>query len=103
MHWSFEPHEVQALLPSGLVVDEYQDRAWVSFTPFVMSEVRPFGPVRLPGPLPAILTFPETNLRTYVRGPDPSDGLWFLSNEVSSALMAMAARSLAGLPTIWAI
>ncbi|MFI2431612.1 YqjF family protein [Streptomyces sp. NPDC018693] len=86
VHWAYRPDEVQTLLPGGLVVDEYQDTAWVSLTAFVMAEVRP------PGPVPGLPAFAETNLRTYVRHGDGRDGLWFLSIEVACPLM-LAARA----------
>jgi uncharacterized protein len=46
---------------------------------------------------PGFSTFPETNLRTYVRRPDGRDGIWFLSLEVGSAAM-LAARCAVGAP-----
>ncbi|GAA3039175.1 YqjF family protein [Streptomyces glomeratus] len=87
VHWPYEPWIVQDLLPSGLTVDTYEDAAWVGFTPFVMSALRPGG---LPPPR---WSFPETNLRTYVRRPDGLDGLWFLSLDVGAAVM-LAARAI---------
>jgi uncharacterized protein YqjF (DUF2071 family) len=69
----------------------------VSLTPFVMTDVRPAF-------LPALqvtrrlTTFPETNLRTYVRGPDGRDGLWFLSVEAASAAMSLIIRAGTGAP-----
>src|SRR4051794_26985910 len=63
VHWPFRPADVQVLLPTGLLVDEYDSTAWVSLTPFLMARLRPTGvPIE-----PAVTTFPETNLRTYVR------------------------------------
>ncbi|TQK42400.1 hypothetical protein FBY35_3802 [Streptomyces sp. SLBN-118] len=88
VHWPFPPGSVQALLPEGLVVDEYGGSAWVSFTPFVMADVRPPG---VPA-APVLSMFLETNLRTYVRRPDGRDGLWFLSIDVNCPLM-LAARA----------
>jgi uncharacterized protein YqjF (DUF2071 family) len=85
VHWPYAPRSVQALLPAGLTVDTCDGMAWIGFTPFVMAAVRPGG---LP---PTPLSFPETNLRTYVRRPDGLDGLWFLSLEVAAAGM-LAAR-----------
>jgi uncharacterized protein YqjF (DUF2071 family) len=93
VHWPFRPVEVQALLPGGLVVDEYDDMAWVSLTPFIMAGVRPPGVPVAPG----LTTFPETNLRTYVRRPNGRDGVWFLSIEAASAMM-LAARCAVGAP-----
>ncbi|WP_037673001.1 YqjF family protein [Streptomyces griseus] len=89
VHWPFRPDDVQALLPDGLVVDEYEGAAWVSLTPFVMADVRPPG---VPATLPGVPTFAETNLRTYVRRRDGRDGLWFLSLEVAWPPM-LAARA----------
>lgn len=97
VHWAFDVADVQRLLPPGLTADEYDGRAWVSLTPFVMAAVRPPG-VPAAGPVRWLATFPETNLRTYVRGPDGRDGLWFLSIEVSSAAMALVTRGLIGAP-----
>lgn len=94
VHLPYDPDEVQRLLPEGLTVDVFGDSAWVSLTPLVMAEVRP-------APLPAAVSlpsFPETNLRTYVRGPGGADGLWFFSLDVTSAAFAAAARALLGAP-----
>jgi uncharacterized protein YqjF (DUF2071 family) len=90
VHWAYPPHQVQALLPKGLTVDEFDGAAWVSLTPFVMSDVRLPG---LPRSFPGAPTFPETNLRTYVRGPGGRDGVWFLAIEVGCPLM-LAARAI---------
>ncbi len=93
LHWAYEPDVVQALLPEGLEVDTFDDAAWVSLVPFVMV-VKPPGF----GSLPWLSTFPETNVRTYVIGPEGERGIWFFSLEASSALAAAAARVAYGLP-----
>jgi uncharacterized protein len=93
LHWPFRPADVQVLLPRGLLVDQYDGMAWVSFTPFLMAGLRPaVVPIK-----PRMTTFPETNLRTYVRRPNGRDGIWFLSLEVGSAAM-LAARYAVGAP-----
>lgn len=86
VHLAYPPDQVQRLLPEVLAVDTHERWAWVSLTPFVMAGVRPPG---LPAALPS---FEETNLRTYVHGPDGRDGLWFLSIDVNCAVM-LAART----------
>lgn len=97
VHWRFPPADVQALLPAGLTVDEYDGSAWVSLTPFVLSDVRP--PV---GPkVPGMSAVRETNLRTYVRGPGGRDGLWFFSLETSSLALTLGARMLPAAPYHW--
>ena len=94
LHWRFDPGIVQALLPEGLEIEVIEGYAWVGLTPFVMKDFRA-------GPLPAVpglSTFPETNVRTYVRGPDGRDGLWFFSLEADSAPTVLGASSLYGVP-----
>ncbi|MGP4113405.1 YqjF family protein [Streptomyces sp. 4N509B] len=98
VHWPFGIDEVRRTLPEGLAVDAFEGRAWVSLTPFVMAHVRPLG---LPPGLPGLLTFAETNLRTYVRGPGGRDGLWFLDIEAGSPT-TLAARATVGAPYHWA-
>jgi uncharacterized protein YqjF (DUF2071 family) len=49
-------------------------------------------PPAVPALVPWLPTFAETNLRTYVRHRDGTDGLWFLSIEVACPLM-LAARA----------
>ncbi|MFD0378729.1 YqjF family protein [Streptomyces sp. NPDC127112] len=90
LHWPYRPHDVQALLPPGLQADLFEGRAWVSLTPFVMSTVRVCGMPMIPD------TFPETNLRTYVRHRGGPPGIWFFSLDVTQPLL-LAARLL-GLP-----
>ncbi|HSX97793.1 MAG TPA: DUF2071 domain-containing protein [Streptomyces sp.] len=87
VHWSFPPAAVRALIPEELVVDEFEDAAWVGLTPFVMTDARPPG---VPAAAPGVPTFAETNLRTYVGRREGRDGLWFLSIEVAHPLMLAA-------------
>lgn len=98
LHWAYDPGVVAPLLPAGVVPDLWDGRAWVGLTPFVLHSFRfPFTP-----PVPRLSTFPETNLRTYVRGPDGRDGLWFLTLEADSLLTTIAARAGFGVPYRWA-
>lgn len=92
LHWGFDPADVAALVPDELTVLTADGRAWVGMTPFFI-RVRPPGvPVVPPG-----WAFPETNLRTYVAGPDGREGLWFLRMEVTAAWFVATLRAL-GLP-----
>ena len=54
--------------------------------------LRPFG-VPLPG---EAIAFAEVNVRTYVRGPDGTPAVWFLSLDGDHRLGAMAARAAFG-------
>ena len=66
------------MLPNGLRVETWNDKAWVGLVPFRMHVRTRRGPY-----LPWISHFPETNLRTYVRGPNGEVGVWFFSLEAS--------------------
>lgn len=92
LHWAFEPRDIAPLVPDETAVLTYDGVAWVSVTPFFI-RVRPPGfPVD-----PPRWAFPETNVRTYVAGPDGSEGLWFLRMEVTSLWFAATLRAV-GLP-----
>ncbi len=98
LHWSYEPEVLQPLLPSGLEVDTQEGKAWVGLTPFLMVD---FSVGCLP-PIPRLSTFPETNVRTYVRRPDGKDGLWFLSLDADSLPTVIGASLGYGVPYRWA-
>lgn len=96
LHWRVEPEAVQRLLPSGLTVDVCEGAAWVGLVPFYLR-------IRL-GPLPPVpyaTIFPETNVRTYVHGPDGRAGLWFFSLDVPRLATVLAARVTYALPYMW--
>ncbi|MEX0990327.1 MAG: DUF2071 domain-containing protein [Actinomycetota bacterium] len=97
LHWPYEPEIVQALLPEGLEVDTFDGSAWVSLVPFTMV-------VKAPrfGALPWLSTFPETNVRTYVVGPEGERGIWFFSLEASRLAAVLSARVGYRLPYMWA-
>ena len=105
VHWRVPTPSIEALLPAGLTADVHDGSAWVTLVPHVMADVRPLGLPLLPdlsgvlgGCLPDLSSAPEINLRTYVRGPDGGDGLWFFSLDVARAALAAAARALVGAP-----
>lgn len=97
LHWSFEPQIVQDLLPHGLEVDCFQNRAWVGLVPFTMSQVRPHFVPNLRKWGHFYEAFPELNVRTYVVR-DGVPGVWFWSLDAGSALAVLAARNWFGLP-----
>ena len=71
LHWSVPPESLRPLLPSGLVLDTFEGRAYVGLVPFTMTGVRP---VWFPA-VPGLSNFHETNVRTYVLGPDGEPGV----------------------------
>lgn len=92
LHYPVPARALRPLLPAQLEPDTFDGKAWVSLTPFLMDF---FGTPVLPVPLAS--RFVEVNVRTYVRGPDGRDGIWFFSLECSR-LQVTAALRLLGLP-----
>jgi uncharacterized protein YqjF (DUF2071 family) len=97
LHWPYEPADVQRLLPPGLTVEPYDGAAWVGLVPFRMVVRPPAGPT-----VPWASFFPETNVRTYVRGPDGSTGVWFFSLDAARLGAVVVARAAFRLPYVWA-
>jgi len=93
LHWPVAPEVVASRLPDGLEPDTVEGSAWLGLTPF---RVERFGVLDLPV-VPVVTSFNETNVRTYVRGPDGRDGIWFFSLDVDS-LVNVGAGRMGGLP-----
>jgi hypothetical protein len=93
VHWPMPVEAVRPLVPSGLALDCHGGRAWITLLPFLIAQSRPAG---LPGWLSS--AFLETNLRTYVRGPDGEAGIYFFSLEAASRSAVAGGRLLYGLP-----
>lgn len=93
LHWRYEPAEVQRLLPSGLEVETFDDSAWVGLVPFGMRVSFPH--------LPGSFAFPETNVRTYVRGPNGRTGVWFFSLDADHLASVTVGRVVYGVPYFW--
>lgn len=96
LHWSVDAAVVQRLLPPGLEVDVCRGSAWVGLVPFLMRIH--LGP--LP-PLPVVTCFAETNVRTYVKGPDGRAGLLFLSLDVPRLSLVLGVRATVRMPYVW--
>jgi hypothetical protein len=98
LHWRYEPAAIACTLPNGLTLDTFDGSAWVGLVPFVLSGVQLYG---FPA-LPWIAEFPETNVRTYVRGSDGERGVWFFTLEASRLAAVLIARAWYDLPYRWA-
>lgn len=92
-HWAVDPEVLRPLVPAALDLDIRDGAAWVALTPFRLVGLRVRGLPRLP----VGSTFPETNLRTYVRVGDRG-GVFFFSLDAGSRLAVRAARTLYRLP-----
>jgi len=93
LHWALPPAVVRARVPAGLELDLHEGQAWVTVIPFRIEDSLPVGVPRA-----LAMRFLETNLRTYVRGPDGEAGIFFWSLEASSLLAVLGARLAYGLP-----
>ena len=86
-HWPVPRVELERLIPSSLAVDTFDGECWISVVPFTMTGVHPR---RLPN-VPGISTFPELNVRTYVRhGSKP--GVFFFSLDAASVTAVAGGR-----------
>jgi uncharacterized protein len=97
VHWRYPAFEVQRLLPDGLTVDTYDGWAYVGLVPF-HSPIRPRGLPRVPW----VSSFPEMNVRTYVRGPDGEPAVWFITLDAARLSAVLLARAGYGLDYRWA-
>jgi uncharacterized protein YqjF (DUF2071 family) len=96
LHWSFDPVDVQRLLPDSLQVDTFGGAAWVGLVPFFM-RVSTAGGHRAPW----VSDFCETNVRTYVRDSEGRTGIWFFSLDAARLGAVAVARMTYRLPYFW--
>jgi uncharacterized protein YqjF (DUF2071 family) len=89
-HWTVPVQTVEARLPDRLAVETFDGDAYLGVVPFRME----IGPAGLPGRL----SFDELNLRTYVRGPDDGQGVYFFNLDADDPLGVTVARWLFRLP-----
>jgi uncharacterized protein YqjF (DUF2071 family) len=92
-HWDVDAADLGRVVPPQLALDEFEGRAWIGVTPFVVRNLRP----RLTFPLPFLSAFAEINVRTYVTV-DDRPGVYFFSLDAASAMAVGAARRLYRLP-----
>ena len=80
---------MKPLLPPGVDLDTFDGAAYVGLIPFEIHNLR------------GIPHFPETNVRTYVIGPDGSRAVWFFSLDAARLVAVIGARLGYGLPYFW--
>lgn len=90
LHWRYDPALVRPLVPQPLELDLFEGAAWVGLVPFKIFD------------FPGLPSFPETNVRTYVIGPDGSRAVWFFSLDAERLMAVIGARAAFGLPYYWA-
>ena len=92
-HWVVDRTFLRSIVPSAFDLDLYDGQAYVGVVPFSMTNVTFRG---VPA-LPLVSTFPELNVRTYVRV-DDRPGVFFFSLDAASALAVRMARLWLNLP-----
>jgi uncharacterized protein YqjF (DUF2071 family) len=98
VHWRLPADVVAASLPRQLTVDTWDGDAWLGLVLFQMSGVRPWWSCAWPW----LSSFPETNLRTYVRHRGGEPGVWFISLEAANPIAVWIARRRWWLNYFWA-
>ena len=89
-HWPVEPALLRPLVPASFELDTFDGAAWVGVVPFWMSGVALRG-------MPALPSFPELNVRTYVTTGDRA-GVFFFSLDAANRLAVWSARTFLRLP-----
>jgi uncharacterized protein len=88
MHWPVPENTLRPLIPSALHLDTFDGSAWLSITPFHMSDVR----TRFLPSVPSLSNFPELNLRSYMTAGE-KPGIWFFSLDAGNPVAVGLARA----------
>ena len=96
VHGRVDANVIRRLLPAGVEVDEFDGSGWVSYVPFGMHDIAFAGTP----PVPYLGTFPEVNIRTYVRH-EGVPYVWFFSLDIPRFLPVAVARSVFALPYMY--
>jgi uncharacterized protein len=92
-HWQVPSESLATIVPAPLRLDLRLGNAWLGIVPFDLTRLRVRG---LP-PLPGMASFPELNVRTYVRVRNGRPGVYFFSLDAASLSAVAGARALFGL------
>ena len=93
LHWKVDLKELRKIVPEPLEIDLFEGAGFVGMVPFRMDKVR----FKFTPPVPYFSSFPELNVRTYVRY-NGRPGVFFLSLDAHSRLMVWQGRSTFQLP-----
>jgi hypothetical protein len=93
LHYEVSAEKLRALVPAMLTLDTYNQKGWISITPFWLSQLRPPG---IPS-LPWVSHFGEVNVRTYVTY-QGKPGVYFFSLDASHLSAVWGARIFYRLP-----
>jgi uncharacterized protein YqjF (DUF2071 family) len=96
-HWPVDRDVIRAKVPRAFELDLWKGDAWIGIVPFRMTNVT----LRGVPPLPWLSSFPELNVRTYVRVGD-RPGVLFFSLDAGNSMASLTARRVLNLPYYWA-
>ena len=98
-HWPLPASLIDPLLPEGLEADTFLGSAWLGVVPFWLDRIK----VRGVPPIPGMRSFPDLNVRTYVRDQQTgTPGVYFFSLDASNLVAVVVARVFFHLPYHWA-
>jgi hypothetical protein len=98
-HWPVPVAEIAQLLPEGLEPDVFQGSAWLGVVPFWLDRLKIRGLPAIPG----MRSFPDLNVRTYVRDEHTrTPGMYFFSLDATNLLAVTLAHTFFHLPYHWA-
>ena len=92
-HWRVDATQLRRMIAAPFELDLFDGEAWLGVVPFYMTNVALKGTPSLPW----LSSFPELNVRTYVRVGD-RPGIYFFSLDAGRRLAVAAARTLLNLP-----
>ncbi|HEV2473241.1 MAG TPA: DUF2071 domain-containing protein [Chthonomonadales bacterium] len=92
-HWPISPQQLDGLIPEGLTVDLFEESAWLTVTPFLITGAR----LRWLPSVGSLFDFPEMNVRTYV-ALQGMPGVYFFRLDAANRLAVAGARILYHLP-----
>ncbi|QSO50688.1 DUF2071 domain-containing protein [Alicyclobacillus curvatus] len=92
-HWPLPPGLLEPLIPQGLKLDTFDNKAYVSVLPFEMTNVR----MRLLPAIPGASQMQQINIRTYVLR-DNKPGVYFLALDTNHLPTVWLTRLMLGLP-----
>lgn len=92
-HWCVPLESMRKILPPCFEMDLFEGRAYIGVVPFLMEDVSP----RYCPNMPWLSTFPELNVRTYVRYKD-QPGVYFFSLDAGNPVAVWVARTAYHLP-----
>lgn len=97
LHWPVSPDLLRPHVPDEVELDLYDGAAWIGIVLFEVNGLRG----RLLPPIPFANTFPEVNVRTYIRK-NGKPGVYFFSLDTTNKLAIKAARTAYSLPYMFA-